>query len=432
MNRHLSRRQFVKNTGLLTTWSFIFPTLTVIFKTSTSKKKESDSIRISTNFVSGGGSISVIQTDPVVLRLQPHNQRNGGWSQVWWYFKVDGMTPGEELIIQLDLGEPKVSGISQKASFSYDQVDWGLTDTGKFDVIDGIDLFVYKHIVRSKSVWFAYDLPYIPEQLDSLLLSKAISDPYADVFELCKTVNNRPVKGIKFNASEKNSQKHGIWLQARTHAFESGSSWVLHELTDWLLSNNKDAQSLRKFTDITVVPIVDVDAVVEGRTGKLQKPYDHNRGWDQTSDHWPQTSAIKSSIKDLSKDNMIDMFIDFHGPGNESHPYFITLASEDLPNQKQRENRAKFFELLNAKPMDAEAAKTQSMSQIHYSARPLERIAMGNSASWVSHNATDNTVALTLEVNMNTPLSIRSGYRSEALALGKAMSKYFIGGYHQK
>lgn len=390
-----------------------------------------NSLHASTEFVSGGGSVSLVKNDPITLRLKPHNQSDGGWSQVWWYFKLEGVRPGEEVILQLAMGDPKISGISPKATFTYDQISWGLTNTGKPEVIDGQEFFVYKHVVKNNEVWFAYDFPYTPEIMDSLLLSKASRDKGVDVFELCKTNKNQSVKALSLNASNAGDEKYGIWLQARCHAFESGSSWVLHYLADWLLSNAQKAQALRKIADITIVPIVDVDSVVEGRTGKMQQPYDHNRGWDERPGYWPEVRSIKERIKKLAKQNRADMFIDFHGPGGGSHPYFIVPVSEHLPAEKQRQNRAQFFEALNANPMTDELAQTQSMTQICYSERTTE-INKGNSASWVIMNSTDNIVGLTLEVNMNTPLSTREGYRSEAITLGQAMADYFVGGHHEK
>src|SRR5690606_14630622 len=110
-------------------------------------------------------------------------------------------------------------------------------------------------------------------------------------------------------------RKHGIWLQARAHAFESGASWVLHELAMWLMSGDERARVLRETASIYIVPIVDVDGVVEGRTGKNQAPYDHNRGWKEVPNHWPETRATQSILADLAKQNKVDMYIDFHGPG---------------------------------------------------------------------------------------------------------------------
>lgn len=431
-NDNLSRRGFLKKTGLVTTGGLLTPFLPTVIYKDRFGSKINNSISVSTDFVSGGGSVSIINFDPVTLKISPHNQRDGGWSQVWWHFLIEGIIPGTEVTLLLERGDPEIEGISPQANFSYNQQDWGLTNSGKFESFDLESFFVYRHSVRNNKVWFAYDLPYNPEHMDSLLIPHAEADPYIDVFELCKTMKGRSVKTIRFNASESSGKKYGIWLQARAHAFESGSSWVLHELTKWLFSENEDARALRKIADITVIPIVDVDAVVEGRTGKLQAPHDHNRGWDQNPANWPQIHVTQTAIKELAGQNMLDLFIDFHGPGNERHPYFIIPESEGLPSENQRLNRSKFFDHLNAKSLDEEASKTQSMTQIHYSARPWERISKGNSMSWVIYNSNENTIALTLEVNMNTPLSTKSGYRSEALALGEAMSKYFVGNYHQK
>ena len=388
-------------------------------------------IFVSTDFISGGGSVNVISSNPTIIRFEPHDEGSGGWSQVWWYFSVEGLTPGEQIILQLD-NEPAKSGISPRVYFSYDQEVWGQTNSGEHLEIEGEDFFVYKHIVHSEKVWFAYDLPYTPEHIEELLIPCVDRDPGVEVFELCKTKNNRPVKALRFNDSEDN--KYGIWLQARAHAFETGGSWVLHELAQWLLSGDPAANALRKQAVITVVPIVDVDGVVEGHTSKNQKPHDHNRGWNKEPAFWPEVQTIKLMLTEMSKKNMVDLFIDFHGPGNLYHPYFIIPLSHDLPFEEQRLNRKIFFDVLNSKPMDKMAHLSQSMTQIHYSERSdYMRATEGlNAAKWVTMNANKHTVALTLEVNMNTPLSTQHGYQAEAIELGKAISNYFVNGHNQK
>lgn len=430
-NNKISRREFARTTGLVASASMIVPSLIPAAQTGFFHKTE-DPVFISTDFPSGGGTIKLENSHPLTIKVIPHNQNNGGWSQLWWYFKVGGLTPGEEMTIQLDTRDSTIKGISPQINFSYDQKDWGLTNTGVMETIDGKEFFVYKHIVKGNSVWLAYDLPYTTEHIDLLLGPIADINPGVDIVELCRSTGNRPVKALRFDNTENGENKYGIWLQARSHAFESGSSWVLHELTAWLMSNSPEAMALRKCAQITVIPIVDVDGVQEGRTGKMQEPYDHNRGWENKGSHWPEVRAIKSKIKELAVQNELDLFIDFHGPGNQSHPYFIMPESKDILTPTQSKNRSKFLKILNAKPFDDELRQTQSMSQICYSVRPWERVNKGNSTSWVTLNGTDNTVIVTLEVNMNTPLSTREGYRSEGLVLGKAISKYFTGGAHVK
>lgn len=393
-----------------------------------------DEIFVSTNFISGGGSVNVISSNPPIIRFEPHDEGSGGWSQVWWYFKVEGLTPGEQIILQLD-NEPTKSGISPQVYFSYDQEVWGLTNSGEHIEIEGKDFFVYKHIVHCEKVWFAYDLPYTPEHIEELLIPCADRDPGVEVFELCKTKNNRPVKALRFNdVGNSEDNKYGIWLQARAHAFETGGSWVLHELAQWLLSGDPAAKALRRQADITVVPIVDVDGVVEGRTGKNQTPYDHNRGWDKEPAFWPEVQTIKSMLTEMSKKNMVDLFIDFHGPGRLTHPYFIVPLSQDLPFKEQKVNKEIFLGVLNSKPLDEKADLTQSMTQIHYSERSdyMDSPEGLNAAKWVIMNTNKHTIALTLEVNMNTPLSTHYGYQAEAIELGKAISNYFNNIHNRK
>lgn len=386
-------------------------------------------IKVSTNFVSGGGGVvKVISSNPAIVRFSPHDQGEGGWGKMWYYFMVDGLTVGDRIILEFD-NEPANVGISPQLFFSYDQEVWGLTNTGEATKNEGRDFIVYKHTVKGNRIWFAYDLPYTPEHIEKLLISEASRDPGVEVFELCKTQGNRSVKALKFNPDD--NKKYSIWLQARTHAFESGSSWVLHELARWLLSTDLEAKTLRSRALITIVPIVDVDGVVEGRTGKNQFPYDHNRGWAEEPGNWIETRTTKSMLTALSKENRLALFLDFHGPGNLRQPYFIIPFSKDLPTEKQRQNRARFLEILNSKPVDNAAPGSQSMTQINFSERPWDH-SVNSSRDWVIMNTTDHVITLTLEVNMNTPFSTNDGYRAEAIALGRAISQYFTNDYHLK
>lgn len=386
-------------------------------------------ISVSTDFLSGGGHVKVQASEPATIRFSPHDEGDGEWSKVWWHFKVEGVVPGEEIRLELDKG----GGVSPQIFFSYDQNVWGLTDEGALETIDGKEYFIYQHVVKSTQVWLAYDLPYTSDHVNDLLTPLVQQDRSAEVFTLCMSRKNRTNVGFRLNPLEKGTKaKYGVWLQARAHAFESGASWVLHELAKWLLSNEEEAIALRNIAHITVIPIVDVDGVAEGRTGKYQKPHDHWMKWDEEPSYWPEVEKIKAGIKELSQENMADFFIDFHGPGGKSHPYFILPFEGELPFQKQRSNRAKFFECLKAKPLDEEAKLRQSMTQIHYSERPWDNTVLDSSHEWVSGKANDHSLAFTIEVNMNTPLSTQEGYRSEGITLGRAISDYFVNDHHEK
>ena len=430
----VSRREFVRHAGLLTTAGLMatgvtaYPLPAHVIRLRTSGTE----LKVSTDFPNGGGEVSIIQQDPVVIRIKPHRQAEDDWSRVWGHFRVQGFNAGEQIILQLAPGEPASAGITPQACFTYDQQVWGRTDTGSPAEMEGRKFYIYKHVVRGSSVWFAYDLPYTPAHVESVLLPAAREKPGVEVFTLCRTRQDRPVHGLKLNATGRgNKEEYGIWFHARAHAFESGASWVLHELALWLLSDDPAASALREISSVTIVPIVDVDGVVEGRTGKNHPPYDHNRGWAEKHNHWPEVRTIQRQLSDMAAKDSLDMYIDFHGPAGLHHPYFIVPTEESLPHAKQRANRKAFFEALNSKPLDKEITMRQSMTNIYYSPRPWNRV-INNSTEWVTMETTDHNISMTLEVNMNTPLSTREGYQAEAEVLGRAISNYFTQDKHKR
>jgi hypothetical protein len=428
-----NRRDFLKKTGMIVSSGMVLPRLFIGHTFGAAYIDSARDILLSTDFVSGGvGSIELSGYDPLTIQFKPHNEGEGGWAQVWWYFSVEGIQPGEKIILELDRGIPASAGISPQVFFSYDQEVWGLTNTGVRALYHSREFFVYQHVVKSNKVWFAYDLPYTPDLLESFLLPKAFRNSDVKVFELCKSKNGRSVRALKFDQYQSGDKKRfGIWLQARAHAFESGTSWVLHELAEWLMAGSPDAKSLLESAQIVIIPIFDIDGVVEGRTGKNQQPYDHNRGWSEEPNHWPETNAARALMKEMANDGMFDMYIDFHGPGNMHHPYFIVPDEDTLPYEKQRQNRKTFFDILQADPLTEEATFSQSMTQFFVSERSWDQ-SVSSSREWVIMHTNNHAISLTIEINMNTPLSTRSGYKAEAIALGRAMSRYFSEGHHQK
>jgi murein tripeptide amidase MpaA len=77
--------------------------------------------------------------------------------------------------------------------------------------------------------------------------------------------------------SETTDPRFHVWITARTHAFESVSSWVAEGMIRWTVSRDPDAEWLRENVSLNVVPIVDVDSVKIGGSGKHREPICHAR-----------------------------------------------------------------------------------------------------------------------------------------------------------
>lgn len=415
----MNRREFLVKNGM-----FTVGTLLLSVSGSVGFVVEEHGLKdwtVKQDFPGTGGVIDKLDITGKKIHFRPHNEQGGGWGQVWWYFRVDGLTPGDNLTLQLAQDVPPGDGIAPQAYYSYDQKNWEMTARGAKVTEQDVPCFVYQQQVSKSTIWFAYNIPYLPEHSEPLLKQARRLRKEVEVFELCRTSAGRSVPAFRVGKKATSTPKPHIWLQARAHAFESGSSWVLHEFTLWLLSSDPTAKSLRAKVDFTIIPIVDIDGVVEGRTGKNHPPHDHNRDWEAAPPVWVEIAEIKAGLKKLTDNNSLAIFIDFHGPANQSHPYFIS-PSDDFLTVAQQEKQKAFFTALDANEMTKEAAKTQSMDHFHYTLRAINPL---NSAGWVVGHSTPEVIAVTLEVNMNTPLSTNDGYRKQGVALGKGIARYF-------
>jgi len=426
-----SRKEFLSVSGLLTAGSLIATQFTPGVAIQPFIKKGNLSISVSTDFLSGGGRIEISNENPIVLTVNAHKENSDAWSQLWWYFLVEGLEHGDTVTIDLRVSDQSYSGITEKVFFSYDQLVWALTDTGSRSERNGDYYQTYTLKVKSNIVWFAYDLPYTSDSLHKLIRDHIHDTTNVEVISLSKSKNGRDVQGLKIHNHHQSEPKYGIWLQARTHAFESGTSWVLNELVEWLVSNDPLAKALLECSMIYVFPIIDMDGVDEGRSGKNRLPYDHNRGWALDVSEWEETNQSKTLMRLMVDEDQFDLFIDFHGPGSDSSPYFIVPESSTLPHNKQSVNRSAFFNVLGAKPIEHNLLKKQSMTNFFYSERFWDSTVL-NSRDWVLKHTNDRVVALTMEINMNTPLSTVEGYKEEAITLGRAIARYFTENHHLK
>lgn len=110
---------------------------------------------------------------------------------------------------------------------------------------------------------------------------------------LCRSRGGREVPLLRVAAGPLPVERRpSVWVQARQHAWESGSSWVARGFGDWLLGDAEAARRLRERAEILIVPIMDVDNAATGNGGKDAVPHDHNRDWS-AAPHWNETVAAQ-------------------------------------------------------------------------------------------------------------------------------------------
>jgi hypothetical protein len=303
-----------------------------------------------------------------------------------------------------------------RATFSYDRKTWHQTNPGE----RAGKRITYQLTPTGEHFWIAWGPPFLPDDVTALL-ERASQLPFASTIELCRTREGRPTPALIVTETDDRQDRYGIWIQARQHAWESGSSWVAKGFVDWLISDQEAATSLRRRARIVVVPIMDVDNVCRGAGGKNQKPQDHNRDWS-AAPHWPSVAAAQQAISEWDQSGQFDLFVDLHNPSaHDREPYYY-VPPDDLLSATGRRNLERFVTV----------SKQSIVGPLRFTGKVIASGAEYDpnawkaiSKNWVTMNSRDHVVAVTLETAWNTPASTTAGYQQVGRELGMAIDQYF-------
>ena len=380
---------------------------------------------VTADFEGGSAVVESIDQATGIIRMSPSAPKDRGWA-CWWYVKVSGITPGQTITI--DLGHntqyrlPGGNRLStmwatpQRATFSVDGVTWKHTTPGKRKD----DRISYAQVIDAKEAWFAWGPPFTPSDAGKFVEQIAAKSAAATAFELCKTGEGRPVPALLIHEKSDEPARYGIWINARQHAWESGSSWVCAGLTEWLVSDDERAKSLRKQADIIIVPIMDIDNTAVGAGGKEQLPQDHNRDWSEQPHH-ASVKAAQEKIVAMHKAGRFDLFLDLHNPAPRDAQPFYFVAPDELLTEVGKANLKRFVDAAKSEitgPMKL-ADKTRA-SGANYD-RNWKRI----SKNWVQEQTGPHVVSVTLETTWDSPHGTVDGYKTVGRQQGLAIERYF-------
>lgn len=375
-------------------------------------------LSVSSNFEGGSVKVLAIDHENGVIRFQPGGDPRRGWP-CWWYFHVAGITPGRILTLELDMTGISIHpqwAMPQRASFSTDKKRWQQTAPGERRE----KKMIYRQAVNAKAAWFAWGPPFLASDAAELVRRAASRCGDARAFELCQSAEGRPVPAVRIGPREPNAPRFGLWINARQHAWEAGSSWVSSGLVEWLASDDPRAVSLRKKAEIVVVPIMDVDNVVAGQGGKNQLPHDHNRDWSDTP-RFPAVAAAQREIRAMASAGHFHFYLDLHNPGwADLEPFFNSPQQSEHPGESWQ--RVQSF---------LGAARAELTGPILFKGRFGQtgpkydpKAWQFMSEHWVRRNTGPEAISLALETPWNTPESTIQGYQAFGRQLGLAIARY--------
>ncbi len=369
-------------------------------------------IVVDADFPGGSGVVDIDQGSRII-RLRPDDHPGHGW-RCWWYVKLSGLTPGEP--ITLEVGDAPWA-TPDRATYSTDNGDsWRQSAVG----VPVGKRMRYSLTFDTEHALMAWGPPFVPADAEALVQRIATSSPDAESFVLCKTREGRNTPALRVTLKESTGKERRslVWVQARQHAWESGSSWVCRGFAEWLVSEAAEAKRLRRIAEVVIVPIMDIDNVHRGAGGKNQSPQDHNRDWSDQP-HWPSVDAAQSEIHAAASKGRLVAFIDLHNPSAaDKQPYFYIPPRDRLPAQAQQ-NLDLFLKTARQKingPLRFTGKTVESGAK--YDPKMWKFI----SKNWVARLGTPG-ISVTLETAWNTPHSTTDGYMTVGRQLGLTLTE---------
>uniref|UniRef100_A0A0R3RFM3 Peptidase_M14 domain-containing protein n=1 Tax=Elaeophora elaphi TaxID=1147741 RepID=A0A0R3RFM3_9BILA len=175
--------------------------------------------------------------------------------------------------------------------------------------------------------YIAYHFPYTYSMLQATLeryLSKNDKERqlYVRNDQLCTSLAGNTVSLLTVTANGTKEQlidRQIVLLCARVHPGENNTSWIMHGIMDFLMSDKEEAMELRDQFVFKLIPMLNVDGVVNGSHRCSLAGVDLNRTWDQPSPVLHpviyHSKAIVQYIVDVLGKKPF-LFIDIHGHSN--------------------------------------------------------------------------------------------------------------------
>ncbi len=237
----------------------------------------------------------------------------------WYYFRVDGAAGREITVDLVDLpGEytyqPNRGAVTRDTVpvYSEDNQHWKHFERTAYDA--ETPRLRLRFTPHGDHFWIAHVPPYTNEHL-ARLLSNFASNSNLRKHVIGKSVEGRDLLLLTVtDPSVSDASKKTIWLMARQHSWETGSSWAAEGALRWALSSDPKALLMRREVILKMFPLCDPDGVARGGVRFNVHGYDLNRNWDAVdAAKMPEIAAGRKALLDwVDGGRRVDLFLTLH------------------------------------------------------------------------------------------------------------------------
>lgn len=290
-------------------------------------------LTVATNFEAGSvGKVEFVT--PTHLRcpiVGESDQDKRNHQPSWFYFRLDGAA-GRDLTIDITAWNGEYNYRPHKGEgarntrpvYSADGITWRHFDSAEW--IPDASTLRLRIRPAGPRLFIARQAPYTNQHLERLLADIS-RHPHFRQEAIGQTVGGRPMRLLTItDPAAGDAARKVIWLMARQHAWESGTSWVAEGLLRWLLSSDPEAARIRTRFIVKMFPMADPDGVARGGVRYNAHGYDLNRNWDVVdAQRMPEIAAQRKAVFDwLDAGRRIDFFLTLHN--TESEDYIGSVA----------------------------------------------------------------------------------------------------------
>eukprot|EP01138_Halocafeteria_seosinensis_P000790 gb/GECG01000811.1/.p1 GENE.gb/GECG01000811.1/~~gb/GECG01000811.1/.p1 ORF type:complete len:1568 (+),score=224.54 gb/GECG01000811.1/:1-4704(+) len=198
----------------------------------------------------------------------------------------------------------------------------------RFYVLTFTHTFKYRHDL----CYFAMCYPYTYTDLCRILrqiVNTPSLKPLVTKERLCETMAGNKCEMLTIAEEGEDlrrpSKRQVIVLSARVHPGESNASWVMEGVIRQLLSDHGCAKWLRRHYTIRIIPMLNVDGVINGNYRTSLAGADLNRRWKYPHRvlH-PTIYNLKTMMETLNNTVGVALYCDFHGHSRQQGIFFYS------------------------------------------------------------------------------------------------------------
>jgi hypothetical protein len=306
-------------------------------------KPDAPPILINKNF-EGGSLGKVEKLNDTQFRLHvagQYDERGRNRQASWYYFRMENVA-GRDLVLTLtDLSgeyndKPSTGNFHRTTNpvFSYDGKAWTHFPAMEWD--DTVKEATVKIRPEQNTIWIARIAPYTHSDL-LRLLGELDRSPHARIEVIGKTVLGQDLHMVTVtDFTTPDDTKKVVWLQARQHAWETGTSYVVEGAMRFVTSDDEKARDLRRRVIFKFTPMMDPDGCATGGVRFNANGYDVNRHWDEIDlrdkeklRQMPEIWYVKRALfAQMDSGKPIDLMVNMH---NEDTGEWMGTQVDDPP-----------------------------------------------------------------------------------------------------